>query len=222
MGKTFCYKCGSIIPDGALRCPNCGSPAPLSSAELAKTSSRTFRSGAPIPEQANMSAGSRTSPAAEELASVTEKITPQAQQSVKTETIKAESVKTETVKVETVKTESVKTEPVKIEPVKTEPVSPVPAAPAKPVPAPARPVKAPAKPSYAVRSGATSHTWSSRGVLIGGIAAIVILLIIFAVSRLISSDSEEPMDQILNQLSYISPAWDAADAVELLSGSDRF
>lgn len=48
-----CYKCGSILPPGSERCPNCGSPAPLSDEEIAATSSRVFRGSdvAPIPSQ---------------------------------------------------------------------------------------------------------------------------------------------------------------------------
>lgn len=53
MAKTVCYKCGSMLPSGSLRCPNCGAPAPLPESEIAATSSRVYRAqnfpGSPAP-----------------------------------------------------------------------------------------------------------------------------------------------------------------------------
>lgn len=34
MAENICYKCGSVLPAGVDRCPNCGAPAPLSDEEI--------------------------------------------------------------------------------------------------------------------------------------------------------------------------------------------
>ncbi len=36
MANNICYKCGSVLPAGSERCPNCGAPAPLSDDEISR------------------------------------------------------------------------------------------------------------------------------------------------------------------------------------------
>lgn len=199
MGKIFCYKCGSIIPAGAVRCPNCGSPAPLSSEELEHTSSRQYRRGASLPEQSDMAAGSRTSPAALERMNTV----------VATEIIRPEQAPlTEKITIPDVKpaqeTEPVPTEiisPETEEPRQTKPEAQVhEVSEAKTAPAPAALKSAP---RHAAPSGKKTRIWSSKGVVIAGLAAIVLLILIFIIGKFISSSVPDPQAQTLYAISEI-------------------
>ena len=163
MADNICYKCGSILPPGSERCPNCGAPAPLTDAEISRPA--RIRPATIVPPREAPSSGASSS-ATRPLARPAPQAAPAPESGSRTRVLDPTAAAAAT-------PQPVRPEVSTLPPQRhaSAPQAPAPQAPAPQ--APARP--APGRPS--AKAGRPQQTAPSRGksvILIVGILALVI------------------------------------------------